>query len=80
MLGCLPVSGILLTLSIVHVGVIPRDILFGNPERVSPQISPDGTKIAWIAPNDKNVLNVFVRGVSETDSAAKAVTNDKKVC
>ncbi len=39
--------------------LIPRDVLFGNPEKVSPQISPDGKKLAYIAPVN-NVLNVWV--------------------
>ena len=26
--------------------LIPRRVLFGNPERVSPRISPDGTLLA----------------------------------
>lgn len=39
--------------------LIPRNILFGNPVKSSPQISPDGTKMAYLAPvND--VLNVWV--------------------
>ena len=33
------------------VDLIPREVLFGNPERVSPHISPDGTRLAWIAPH-----------------------------
>lgn len=41
------------------VALIPRDVLFGNPERVSPRISPDGTRLAWIAPRD-GVLNVWL--------------------
>ena len=32
------------------VDLIPRSVLFGNPERTSPQISPDGGSLAWIAP------------------------------
>jgi dipeptidyl aminopeptidase/acylaminoacyl peptidase len=39
--------------------LIPREVLFGNPEKVSPQISPDGKRLAYIAPVD-NVLNVWV--------------------
>jgi hypothetical protein len=39
--------------------LIPRRVLFGNPERVSPRISPDGTLLAWIAPHE-GVLNVWV--------------------
>ena len=58
--------------------LIPRDVLFGNPERVSPQISPDGNQLAWIAPRD-GVLNVWVApiGASGVDwDAALAVTDD----
>ena len=39
--------------------LIPRDVLFGNPERASPQISPDGSRMAYLAPLD-GVLNVWV--------------------
>jgi len=39
--------------------LIPRKVIFGNPERASPSISPDGTKVAFLAPLD-GVLNVWV--------------------
>lgn len=39
--------------------LIPRRVLFGNPERVGPQLSPDGGLIAYIAPVD-SVLNLWV--------------------
>ncbi len=45
--------------TIPGVELIPRRVLFGNPERTSPQISPDGTKMAYLAPVN-NVLNVWV--------------------
>ncbi len=60
------------------VDLIPRKVLFGNPERVNPHISPDGTRLAWIAPND-GVLNVWVApiGASGVDwDAARVVTDD----
>ncbi len=41
------------------VDLIPRSVLFGNPERTSPEISPDGGSLAWIAPRD-GVLNLWV--------------------
>src|SRR5688572_9995981 len=56
--------------------LIPREILFGNPERVSPRLSPDGTRLAWIAPDKKNVLQVWVKTVGRDDE--KVVTADKK--
>ena len=60
------------------VELIPRSVLFGNPERISPRISPDGTRLAWIAPRD-GVLNVWVApiGADGADwAAAQAVTED----
>ncbi len=39
--------------------LIPRDVIFGNPEKADPQISPDGNRMAYLAPVD-GVLNVWV--------------------
>ena len=61
--------------------LIPRQVLFGNPERVRPRISPDGTQLAWIAPSD-GVLNVWVAPANQGKdqgidwSAARVVTDD----
>jgi len=41
--------------------LIPRQVLFGNPEKVSPQISPDARYLTYIAPDSKNVLQVWLR-------------------
>jgi dipeptidyl aminopeptidase/acylaminoacyl peptidase len=46
--------------------LIPREVLFGNPERAAPLISPDGTRLAYLAPKD-GVLNVWVGTVGEDD-------------
>ena len=56
--------------------LIPRDILFGNPERTNPKLSPDGKYLAYIAPDEKNVLQVWVRTLGEKDD--RQVTVDKK--
>ena len=56
--------------------LVPRQILFGNPERVSPRISPDGARLAWIAP-DEGVLNVWVNAVGAPLADARAVTADR---
>ena len=56
--------------------LIERSLLFGNPERAMPLLSPDGTRIAYAAPDDKDVLQVWVRTVGKED--AKAITADKK--
>jgi dipeptidyl aminopeptidase/acylaminoacyl peptidase len=59
--------------------LIPRQVLFGNPERSSPRISPDGTQLAWIAPH-QGVLNVWVAPIAAGQGvnwpAARVVTDD----
>ena len=53
--------------------LIPRSVLFGNPERSEPAISPDGTQLAYLAPVN-GVLNVWIRTLGKNDD--HAVTND----
>jgi dipeptidyl aminopeptidase/acylaminoacyl peptidase len=59
--------------------LIPLTVLFGNPERVSPRLSPDGTQLAWIAPHS-GVLNVWRAPISAQAGvdwdAAQVVTDD----
>lgn len=54
--------------------IIPRDVLFGNPERAAPQISPDGTQLGYLA-SVNGVLNVWIRTVGKNDD--RAITEDK---
>ena len=49
-------------------------MLFGNPDRASVQLSPDGSQLAWLAPLD-GVLNVWV-APREDLAAARPVTHD----
>jgi len=53
--------------------LIPREILFGNPVKTSPRISPNGTMMAYLAPVN-NVLNVWVKTIGKKDD--RAVTKD----
>jgi dipeptidyl aminopeptidase/acylaminoacyl peptidase len=57
------------------VPLIPREILFGDPERAAPQISPDGTRIAYLAPKD-NVLNIWLRTLGKEDD--RPITREGK--
>jgi dipeptidyl aminopeptidase/acylaminoacyl peptidase len=52
--------------------LIPRTVLFGNPERMSPRVSPDGTRLAYIAPHE-GVLNVFVDDKVVTDDRDRGI-------
>src|SRR5690348_1081413 len=54
--------------------LIPRELIFGNPERTSPLISPDGSAMTYIAPVD-GVLNVW-HGPSG-EGAFRPITHDR---
>ncbi len=54
--------------------MIPREVLFGNPQKALPQISPDGIRMAYIAP-DEGVLNVWVKTVGQDDD--HPITHDR---
>jgi len=54
--------------------LIPREVLFGNPDKASVQLSADGTKISYLASVD-GVLNVWV-GPADDPTAAEPVTSD----
>lgn len=56
--------------------LIPRSVLFGNPKRARPRLSPEAKYMAYLAPDDQDVLQVWVRTIGETDD--KQVTQDKK--
>src|SRR5438034_1537549 len=47
--------------------LIPREVLFGNPERANPQISPDGSQLSWLAPDKNGVLNVWVSAIDRAN-------------
>lgn len=55
--------------------IIPKKIIFGNPERSSPRISPNGKKLAYLS-SFNGVLNVFVKDlITGTD---EVITSDKE--
>ena len=55
--------------------LVPRDLLFGNPDRFMPRVSPDGRNLAWIAPHE-GVLNVWVAPIGAL-AAARPITHDR---
>src|SRR5262245_63090050 len=56
--------------------LIPREILFGNPTKEKPEISPDGMKLSYLAPSDKGVQNIWVKTIGKNDD--RMITNDDK--
>ena len=55
------------------IELIPRKVLFGNPVKTNAQISPDGKRMAYLAPVN-NVLNVWVGTIGSEDD--RPVTRD----
>jgi dipeptidyl aminopeptidase/acylaminoacyl peptidase len=58
--------------------LIPRKILFGNPDRGSPEIAPDGRRLAHLAPVD-DVLNVWVGDLDGDDARPVTVDTDRGI-
>ena len=56
--------------------LIPRDVLFGNPDKAQARLSPDGKWLSMLKPVD-GVLNVWVAPIDDIGSAVP-VTEDKE--
>jgi dipeptidyl aminopeptidase/acylaminoacyl peptidase len=54
--------------------LIPRKTFFSDPDHAMVQISPDGTRLSWLAPHE-GVLNVWIAD-RDNIAAAHAVTHD----
>src|SRR5579872_1213349 len=61
--------------------LIPRAVLFGNPKQALPTNSPDGRLLAYLAPDDRGVLGIWVRSLGLKDDRliasdpARPITN-----
>jgi dipeptidyl aminopeptidase/acylaminoacyl peptidase len=62
--------------AVAQTPLIPRALLFGNPDKAATKISPDGKSLSYLASVD-GVLNVWVGPVSDP-AKATPVTHDKK--
>jgi len=58
--------------------LIPRETLFGNPERAGLQISPDGKTISYLAPHE-DVLNVWIQPVDGGESRVVTSSTDRPI-
>jgi hypothetical protein len=54
--------------------LIPRTVIFGNPDRSIARISPNGAYVSWLAPRD-GVMNIWVAPADDPGSAS-VITND----
>ena len=55
--------------------LIPREVLFGNPQIMSVNLSPDGRWISYLAP-DQGVLNLWVRDL-DGQSPGRVLTQQR---
>ena len=55
--------------------LIPREVLFGNPEIIGVSLSPDGRRISYLAP-DQGVLNLWVQDL-DGDAPARVITEQR---
>jgi len=51
-----------------NTGLLPRRLIFADPERSVVRISPDGTRVAFRAPID-GVLNLWVAPIDRVEQA-----------
>src|SRR5581483_8356055 len=51
-----------------HPDLLPRRLIFANPERIVVRISHDGSRIAFLAPRD-GVLNLWVGPIARVEDA-----------
>ena len=56
--------------------LIKREILFSNPEKSNPQISPNGKYITYLAPDKNKILQVWIRAIGRQNG--QILTTNKK--
>jgi len=67
-LGCAAILLLLLSACLAQSpGLIPRTVLFSNPEHDAATISPDGKSLAYLAPSAQGVANVWVENLTTHD-------------
>jgi len=58
----------------MDVPLIPLEHFFDDPERAAARVSPDGARLAWLAPGAEGPLNVWIAPIDGGD--AVQVTHD----
>jgi dipeptidyl aminopeptidase/acylaminoacyl peptidase len=71
-----PAADLVPTPTGARTGLIPRKVLFGNPDKTAVSLSPDGKKLSYLAPFN-GVMNVWV-GPVDNPAAAAPVTKDTR--
>ena len=54
--------------------LIPRQILFGNWDVLSPKLSPNGKYVAYLAPDSRNTLQIWLYYILSMGLRAKLLS------
>ena len=59
--------------------LIPREVLFAAPAKAQPQLSPDGTKLAYLAPDRTGAMNVWVETLGKQDAVMLTAQSNRAI-
>jgi dipeptidyl aminopeptidase/acylaminoacyl peptidase len=61
-----------------EVGLIPREVLFGNPVKSSVRLSPNGELLSYLAPVD-GVMNLWIKTIGKNDDRPITTDHDQGI-
>ena len=70
MLGLLGVLAVTVAAPDAGAPLIPRAVVLGNPGFAAPVLAPDGTRIAFLKPDERGVVQLYVRTIGASDDTA----------
>jgi dipeptidyl aminopeptidase/acylaminoacyl peptidase len=56
--------------------LISRALFFKNPERANPQLSPDGSRLAWLQPDARGALQIWTKKLEGKDDARQLTADE----
>jgi dipeptidyl aminopeptidase/acylaminoacyl peptidase len=77
----IPLLVLTISCSISHAGLpelVTRQEIFANPVKKDPLISPDGAKLAYLAPDD-GVMNVYVKTIGSDDDCCVTADSSRGI-
>ena len=72
----LPLLFLAVTMNAELPRLIPREVLFGQPPRAWPKLSPDGKRLAYLAPDENGVGNLWIQPAE--GGTATLVTHERR--
>jgi len=66
------------TAALAEPPLIPREVLFGNPDRALVTVSPDGSQLAFLAAHN-GVMNVWVQPIGQADARPVTLATERPI-